>query len=49
MIKKDGKKERVEFYYGSGYLSQSSRKLKIADVITAFTIYDSKGKSKKIK
>jgi hypothetical protein len=49
MMKKDGKKERVEFYYGSGYLSQSSRKLTIADVITAFTVYDSKGKSKKIK
>ena len=24
----DGKKEKVEFYYGSGYLSQSTRRLR---------------------
>ena len=29
VTRRDGKRERIEFYYGSGYLSQSSRMLKV--------------------
>lgn len=45
----DGRKARVEFYYGSGYLSQSSRRLSIPDDVTAITVYDSQGKSRKVE
>jgi enediyne biosynthesis protein E4 len=44
----DGRKERVEAYYGSGYLSQSSRKVKIPNGVKEIVIYDSQGKSRKI-
>ena len=45
---KDGKKTRAEFYYGSGYLSQSSRKFQVPASATEITIYDFAGKSRKI-
>ncbi|HEY8934643.1 MAG TPA: VCBS repeat-containing protein [Cyclobacteriaceae bacterium] len=47
-IYQDGKKERAEAYYGSGYLSQSSRKIKIPSGVKEIIIYDSQGKSRKI-
>lgn len=43
-----GKKEKQEFYYGSSYLSQSSRKLRLSAEVKGVTIYDFKGKSRKI-
>jgi enediyne biosynthesis protein E4 len=43
------KKQRVEFYYGSGYLSQSTRQLRIPKGVIDIIIYDSKGGSRKIK
>ena len=38
---------KVEFYYGSGYLSQSSRTMEVADGIDSWTITDSRGKEHK--
>jgi hypothetical protein len=39
----DGKKERVEFYYGSGYLSQSTRSVRIPHSVTGIIVYDFRG------
>jgi hypothetical protein len=44
----DGSKSKVEFYYGSGYLSQSSRRIQIPGTVTEFIVFDSKGISRKI-
>jgi hypothetical protein len=48
MIYGDGKKQRVEFYYGSGYLSQSSRGLSIPKGVKEIVIYDYKGNSRRV-
>lgn len=40
----DGKVERVELSYGGGFLSQSSRTLKIPSTVVEATIYDFTGK-----
>lgn len=37
---KNGKKEKREFYYGSGYLSQSSRKMMVLKEAKSITIHD---------
>lgn len=42
----DGTKERIEFYYGTGYLSQSSRSVPLSPGATTVTIYDHKGASR---
>jgi hypothetical protein len=42
----DGKKTKVEFYYGSGYLSQSSRVMRIPLDVTEMMVYDFSGKSR---
>lgn len=44
----NGKARKEEFYYGSTYLSQSSRQLKIGPEVTAVTIYDFAGHSRKV-
>ncbi len=44
----DGKKQRVEGYYGFSYLSQSSRRLHIPRDVTKLTIYNFKGESREI-
>lgn len=46
---KDGSEEKVEFYRGSGYLSQSVRSVSIHDQIQKITFYDSVGKSRMVK
>jgi len=46
---KDGSKRHVEFYYGSTYLSQSSRKLELTDDMNHVVITDFKGAKKEIK
>ena len=43
VIYKDGKKRRIEFYYGSTYLSQSSRKFPIDKNYKIVTITNYKG------
>lgn len=44
----DGSKARVEFYFGSGYLSQSSRSISVPVNATKITVYDYKGNSRLI-
>ncbi len=44
----DGREQRIEFYYGSGYLSQSTRMYRIPPGVKEIVIYDYKGKSRKI-
>ncbi|HEY5747847.1 MAG TPA: VCBS repeat-containing protein [Chryseolinea sp.] len=44
----DGKQSKQEFCYGGGYLSQSSRKLRIAGDIVKVTIYNSQGESRMV-
>jgi hypothetical protein len=48
LIYVDGKKQRVEFNYGSGYLSQSSRKMRIPPNVTEFIVHDFKGNQRSI-
>jgi hypothetical protein len=49
IVMKNGKKQRVEFYYGSGYLSQSSRSVSLPADIDYITVYDNRGQSRKVK
>jgi hypothetical protein len=44
----DGKKQRVEFYFGSGYLSQSTRKFAVPNDVKEIVIYDHKGTARKV-
>jgi len=44
----DNKKRRIEFYYGSSFLSQSSRKLKMDKNIVKIVITDFKGNKREI-
>ena len=42
------KKQKVEFYHGSGFLSQSSRKIRIPKAVREIVIYDYAGNARKI-
>jgi len=44
----DGKKETIEFYHGSGYLSQSSRAIKIPPGVRQMVVHDFSGNSRVI-
>ncbi|MGI9544240.1 MAG: VCBS repeat-containing protein [Cyclobacteriaceae bacterium] len=44
----NGKMEKVEFYYGSSYLSQSSRKFAFPSSATTVVLYDSRGESREV-
>ena len=44
----NGEKQRIEFYYGSGYLSQSSRSVRIPKNVTEVIVYDYKGQSRSV-
>jgi hypothetical protein len=44
----NGKKQAVEFCYGSGYLSQSSRVLMIPATAKEIVVFNSKGESRKV-
>lgn len=44
-----GKKEKVEFYYGSGYLAQSTRSINIPASVTKVLVYDFKGNQRSIE
>jgi hypothetical protein len=43
---KNGKQYKVEFYYGSGYLSQRSRSILLNNLIKEIRVTDFTGKSK---
>lgn len=49
MLFRDGRKQKTEFYYGAGYLSQSTRKVSIPEGVTEVIIYNSKGTSRKVR
>jgi len=42
----DGKKQRQEFYYGSSFLSQSARFLRVGNNVESIVFTDSKGKTR---
>jgi hypothetical protein len=44
----DGKKQKIEFYYGSGYLSQSSRNIRIPAGTKRLTVHDFQGRRREI-
>ncbi|MEJ7769394.1 MAG: RNA-binding protein, partial [Chitinophagaceae bacterium] len=44
----DGKRRRVEFYYGSTYLSQSTRKLFIDNGVTKITVTNYRGQKREV-
>jgi len=48
LLFRDGKKQKVEFYYGSGYLSQSTRRFTIPASIKEMIVYDYSGKRRVI-
>jgi enediyne biosynthesis protein E4 len=48
LVYADGRIQKVEFYYGSGYLSQSTRAITIPKKVREIIVYDSKGKSRRI-
>tara|TARA_R110002033_G_scaffold56090_3_gene105010 strand:- start:122555 stop:126100 length:3546 start_codon:yes stop_codon:yes gene_type:complete len=48
IIFNDGRKKHVEFYYGSTYLSQSSRTLPVPKNVKKITITNFKGKKRKV-
>lgn len=43
-----GRKQKIELYYGSGYLSQSSRSIHIPEIVEEAIIYNYKGQSRKL-
>jgi hypothetical protein len=45
---KDGKQRKLEFYYGSTYLSNSSRVVKADKDFKDIVVYDIKGNSRKL-
>jgi enediyne biosynthesis protein E4 len=45
----DGTRERVEFYYGSGYLSQSTRGFRIRKNLKELIVHDGKGQSRSVR
>ena len=48
VVYKDGRKRRIEFYYGSTYLSQSSRKLPVQNNFEKITITNYQGIKRKV-
>lgn len=48
LIYENGKKEKVEFYYGSGYLAQSSRSINVPPTVTKIVAYDAKANQRDV-
>ena len=46
---KDGKTEKREFYYGTSFLSQSARFIKISSAVSSVDILDNKGNHRSLK
>jgi hypothetical protein len=46
---KNGKTEKQEFYYGSSFLSQSARFVKLNDQIVSVTFFDDKNTGRTVK
>jgi hypothetical protein len=48
LIYANGRKQKVEFYYGSGFLSQSSRNIRIPLGVNEIIVYNYNGESRKV-
>ena len=48
MQNKNGNKKHIEFYYGSTYLSQSSRKFELTEDVNKIIITDFKGGKREV-
>ncbi|WP_162944764.1 VCBS repeat-containing protein [Flavisolibacter nicotianae] len=48
VVLKNGSRKRVEFYYGSTFLSQSSRRLFVGDDVQSITITNFKGQKREL-
>jgi hypothetical protein len=48
LIFNDGRKQSVEFYYGCGYLSQSTRQLTIPKGVTELVVFNAKGAQRRV-
>jgi len=48
LVFNDGRKQKVEFYYGAGFLSQSTRTLSVPAGVTELTVRNSSGKTRTI-
>src|SRR5690606_29623235 len=44
----NGARRKIEFYHGSGYLSQSTRSVRIPSEVTELVVFDYSGKSRVI-
>jgi enediyne biosynthesis protein E4 len=43
LIYADGAKQKVEFYYGAGYLAQSTRRIPVPLAVRQIVVHDTKG------
>jgi enediyne biosynthesis protein E4 len=48
LIFSDGRREKIEFYYGSGYLSQSTRTIQVPRDVKQLIVHDFSGRSRMI-
>jgi hypothetical protein len=48
LVYNDGKTQTIELYYGSGFLSQSSRSVRLLPGVKEIIVYNSSGKSRRI-
>jgi hypothetical protein len=48
LIYTDGRKQRVEFYYGSGYLSQSTRNIRVPAGVNELIVYNTTAKPRNV-
>jgi enediyne biosynthesis protein E4 len=48
LIYADGHQQKIEFYYGAGYLSQSTRVIRIPPGVKELKVYDGQGKSRTV-
>jgi hypothetical protein len=49
LVYTDGHQQKVEFYYGAGYLSQSTRTIRIPAGVKEIKVYDSQGKTRTVQ
>ncbi|NJM26870.1 MAG: hypothetical protein HC859_16770, partial [Bacteroidia bacterium] len=48
LVYQDGATQRIEFQYGSGYFSQSSRAIRVAPSVKSAKVFNAKGESRPV-
>lgn len=48
LIYGDGAKQKVEFYYGAGYLAQSTRRIRVPQAVRQIVVHDTKGNTRTV-